>query len=98
MNFLRRLKIGPRLAAGFAILVLLMAAVAAIGATQIRAVNQGMEALMQERDGKVELINDIQKLFDAKAKDLPAQSAQARAKFLEAREENAAAADGWDSF
>ncbi len=63
MNPLRRFKIGPRLAAGFAILVLLMAAVAAIGAYQIRSVSQGMEALMQARYSKVELINDIQKLF-----------------------------------
>ncbi len=63
MNPLRRFKIGPRLAVGFSILVLLMAAVAALGAYQIRAVSQGMEALMQARYGKVELINDIQKLL-----------------------------------
>ncbi len=63
MNPLRRFKIGSRLAAGFSILVLLMAAVAALGAYQIRSVSQGMEALMQARYGKVELINEIQKLL-----------------------------------
>ena len=63
MNMIRSLRIGPRLAAGFAILVLLLAAVAAVGVTQIRALRQGMETLMLERYGKVELINGIQKQF-----------------------------------
>lgn len=63
MNLLRSLRIGPRLAAGFALLVLLLAVIAAVGASQILAVRHGMSSLVLDRYGRVELINGIQKQF-----------------------------------
>ncbi len=63
MNFIRTFHIGPRLAAGFGIIVLLLAAIAAVGLTQIAAVNRGIANLVEDRYAKVELVNDIQKNF-----------------------------------
>ncbi len=63
MNALRKINIGPRLALGFALVVLLLIAVAAVGLIQIQAVNHGLETLVTDRYAKVELVNEIQKDF-----------------------------------
>ena len=60
MNLVRTLSIGPRLAAGFGIVVLLLIAVAGAGLSQIAAINKGLENLVKDRYAKVERITTIQ--------------------------------------
>jgi methyl-accepting chemotaxis protein len=70
LNFLRTLHIGPRLGAGFAVMILLLVAVAAVGTTQIRAVNAELNNVVQDRYPAVALIDEIATTFNRQATGL----------------------------
>ena len=59
MNFLTRIRIGPRLATAFAISVLLLCAVSAISVLSIRSINDALRTVTSDRYTKVRLVLDI---------------------------------------
>src|ERR1700759_198398 len=59
MNFLTRIRIGPRLFTAFAISVLLLCGVAAISVLSIRSINDALREVTSDRYAKVRLVLDI---------------------------------------
>ena len=67
MNFLTRIRIGPRLAAAFAVSVLLLCAVAAISLLSIRSINAALREVTNDRYAKVRLVLDIKEQLSRQA-------------------------------
>ena len=70
MNVLTRLKIAPRLAACFAIVVALLAATSVIGISRIDAVNASTETILHDRFMKVQLAQTIENEVNRQARAL----------------------------
>ena len=60
MHLLHNLKIGHRLAAGFAIVIGLLIAMAAVGISRINAVDENTETILHDRYHKVALAQKIE--------------------------------------
>ena len=70
MNPLTRLKIGPRLAASFAVVVALLIATSAIGVSKIDAVDASTEVILHDRFVKVQLAQTIENEVNRQARAL----------------------------
>ena len=70
MPFIRNLKIGTRLAIGFATMIALMAAMAIIGITRVQAVDDNTEVIVNDRYVKIALANAVQDKVDLKSRAL----------------------------
>jgi methyl-accepting chemotaxis protein len=70
MTFIRNLKIGARLAIGFATMIALMVAMAIIGITRVQAVDDNTDVIVNDRYMKIALANGIQDKVDIKSRAL----------------------------
>ena len=60
MNYVGNLKIGTRLSAGFALVIVLLIAMAVIGVFRINAVDHNTEVILHDRFAKVVLAQNIE--------------------------------------
>jgi len=98
MRFIRNLKIGTRLAIGFATMIALMVAMAIIGITRVQAVDDNTEVIVNDRYVKIALANTIHEKVDIKSRALRTALIATDAKVIddqlaEARGVNAAIED-----
>lgn len=70
LNFLMKMPVGSRLAAGFAFLIALLALITAVGVTQISALDQNTDVIVHDRLVKVELANTIENEVNRQARAL----------------------------
>jgi methyl-accepting chemotaxis protein len=70
MTFFRNLRIGQRLAAGFAAIIALVMAMAALGIDRVGAVDHNTELIVHDRYVKVALSNDIEHELNKQARSL----------------------------
>jgi methyl-accepting chemotaxis protein len=68
VNFIKNLKIGARLGAGFAIVIALLIAMTAVGITRIGAVDHNTEVIVKDRYTKVELATTIENSVNTQAR------------------------------
>lgn len=95
MNFLTRIRIGPRLLIAFAISVMLLCAVATISVLSIRSINGALHEVTDERYTNVRLVLDIKEQLGRQA------SAAAQALIVDdvaKRKASIAAAISWGRF
>ena len=69
MNPLTRLKIGPRLAASFAVVVALLIVTSVIGVSKVDAVDASTEVILHDRFVKVQLAQTIENEVNRQARD-----------------------------
>ncbi|MFS2139151.1 methyl-accepting chemotaxis protein [Duganella sp. Dugasp56] len=70
MNAIKNLKIGIRLSVGFAVIIVLMTALAAIGISRIRAIDTNTDIIVHDRYAKVALAHTIENEVNRQARAL----------------------------
>jgi methyl-accepting chemotaxis protein len=70
MNAIKNLKIGIRLSVGFAVIIALMTALAAIGISRIRAIDTNTDIIVHDRYAKVALAHTIENEVNRQARAL----------------------------
>ena len=70
MNVLNNLKIGARLAVGFAAVIALLIALAALGVTRLIAMHENTELILHDRFGKVALAHTIENQVNQRSRAL----------------------------
>ena len=70
MTFLNNLKIGARLAVGFAAVIALLITLAVLGVTRLIAVHENTEMILHDRFGKVELAHAIENQVNQRSRAL----------------------------
>jgi methyl-accepting chemotaxis protein len=70
MNIVRNLRIGTRLAIGFAIVIALLIAMAVVGISRIKAVDHNTDVIVNDRYAKISVANTIQDKVELKSRAL----------------------------
>jgi methyl-accepting chemotaxis protein len=70
MSMIRNLRIGVRLAGGFAIVIALLVVMAAVGIARLAALERDLDVVVHERYGDVALADDVAMSVNAQARNL----------------------------